>query len=65
MKGYRGQKNILRKLKIHPVSTIDEVFNIALVEKPKPVTGAVKAKASLADVAGKDVRPRCHESLGS
>jgi len=50
-------KNILRKLEIHPVSTIDEVLNIALVEKPKPVSGAVEAKASLADVAEKEVRP--------
>lgn len=50
-------KNILRKLKIHPVSTIDEVLEIALVEKPQPLPAAVEAKASLADVAEKGVRP--------
>ena len=50
-------KNILRKLEIHPVSTIDEVLDIALVEKPKPAPAAVEAKASLADVSEKGVRP--------
>jgi ATP-dependent Lon protease len=50
-------KNILRKLEIHPVSTIDEVLRIALVEMPKPASGAVEAKTALADVAGKEVRP--------
>jgi ATP-dependent Lon protease len=50
-------KNILRKLEIHPVSTIDEVLEIALVEKPQPLPVAVEAKAPLADVAEKGVRP--------
>ncbi len=50
-------KNILRKLEIHPVSTIDEVLEIALVEKPQPLPAAVEAKAPLADVAEKGVRP--------
>ena len=52
-------KNILRKLEIHPVSTIDEVLKIALVEMPEPAskTGGVEAKTSLTDVSGKEVRP--------
>ncbi len=50
-------KNILRKLEIHPVSTIDEVLKIALVEMPEPAPGPGEAKASLADVSGKEVRP--------
>ena len=50
-------KNILRKLEIHPVSSIDEVLKIALVEMPEPVPGTGEAKASLADVSGKEVRP--------
>ena len=50
-------KNILRKLEIHPVSTIDEVLKIALVEMPEPAPGTGEAKATLADVSGKEVRP--------
>ena len=50
-------KNILRKLEIHPVSTIDEVLKIALVEMPEPAPGGVEAKTSLTDVSGKEVRP--------
>jgi len=50
-------KNILRKLDIHPVSTIDEVLEIALVELPEPMPGAVGPKTSLADVAESDIRP--------
>jgi ATP-dependent Lon protease len=50
-------KNILRKLEIHPVSAIDEVLRIALVEMPKPAPGALDTKASLADVSDKEVRP--------
>ena len=50
-------KNILRKLDIHPVSSIDEVLEIALVEIPKPLTGAVEPKASLSGVSDKEVRP--------
>ena len=50
-------RNILRKLDIHPVSSIDEVLEIALVETPKPLPGAVEPNASLSDVAEKEVRP--------
>jgi ATP-dependent Lon protease len=50
-------KNILRKLEIHPVSTIDEVLKIALVETPEPIAGSVDANATLADVPSKEVRP--------
>jgi ATP-dependent Lon protease len=50
-------KNILRKLDIHPVSTIDEVLEIALVEVPKPIPGNVEPKASLTDVSDKESRP--------
>ncbi|MDX2428912.1 MAG: endopeptidase La [Xanthomonadales bacterium] len=50
-------KNILRKLDIHPVKTIDEVLEIALVEVPKPSSGAVGPKTSLTDVADTETRP--------
>jgi ATP-dependent Lon protease len=50
-------KNILRKLDIHPVKTIDEVLEIALVEIPKPLPGAVGPKTSLTDVADTETRP--------
>jgi len=50
-------KNILRKLEIHPVSVIDEVLGIALVEAPKPLTSALDTKTTLADVSEKEVRP--------
>ena len=50
-------KNILRKLDIHPVTNIDEVLEIALVELPKPLPGAVGPKTSLAEVAESDTRP--------
>ena len=50
-------KNILRKLKIHPVSTIDEVLKVALVEMPTPLPGTVEPNTSLPDVAEKEVRP--------
>ena len=50
-------KNILRKLEIHPVSSIDEVLEIALVELPKPLPGAVEPNASLSDVSDKEARP--------
>jgi len=49
-------KNILRKLAIHPVSTIDEVLEIALVEFPKPLPGAVGPKTSLTDVSEAETR---------
>jgi len=50
-------KNILRKLDIHPVTVIDEVLKIALVEMPKPVPDSVKTKSSLPDVVEKETRP--------
>ncbi len=50
-------KNILRKLKIHPVSSIDEVLELALVEMPKALPGAVEPNASLSDVSDKEARP--------
>ena len=50
-------KNVLRKLEIHPVSTIDEVLEIALAEMPKPKTANVESKTSLPDVTEKQVRP--------
>jgi len=50
-------KNVLRKLEIHPVSTIDEVLKIALVEMPKPIAGTVEPQSSLTDVNDKGVRP--------
>jgi len=50
-------KNILRKLDIHPVTTIDEVLEIALVEFPKPLPGAVGPKTSLAEVPETETRP--------
>jgi ATP-dependent Lon protease len=50
-------KNILRKLDIHAVSTIDEVLEIALLEIPKPIAGGVESKASLAEAADKESRP--------
>ena len=50
-------KNILRKLDIHPVKTIDEVLEIALVDVPKPLPGAVGPKTSLTDVAETETRP--------
>jgi len=50
-------KNILRKLDIHPVTTIDEVLEIALVEVPKPLPGAVGPKNSMTDVADTETRP--------
>ena len=50
-------KNILRKLDIHPVSTIDEVLAIALVELPKPSPGAAGPKTSLTEVAETETRP--------
>ena len=49
-------KNILRKLDIHPVKTIDEVLDIALVDSPKALPGAVGPKSSLTGVAEKETR---------
>jgi ATP-dependent Lon protease len=50
-------KNILRKLDIRPVTVIDEVLKVALVEMPKPAPDTVEAKSSLADVVEKETRP--------
>ena len=50
-------KNILRKLDIHPVSTIDEVLEIALVETPKPIPEGVEPNTSLTGVSDKESRP--------
>ena len=50
-------KNILRKLDIHPVSTIGEVLEIALVDLPKPMPGAVGPANSLTEVAESETRP--------
>jgi ATP-dependent Lon protease len=50
-------KNILRNLEICPVSTIDEVLEIALAELPKPITVAVEVKASMTDIGEKETRP--------
>ncbi len=50
-------KNILRKLEIHPVSTIDEVLKIALVEMPEPVPGALESKTVMAEAPDKETRP--------
>lgn len=50
-------KNILRKLEIRPVSEIDEVLKIALVEMPKPLPGGLKSKTRLVKGAGKENRP--------
>jgi len=37
-------KVILKKLEIHPVSTIDEVLELALTEAPKPLPAAIESK---------------------
>ena len=49
-------KNILRKLEIHPVSSIDEVLKIALVETPKPLPGSLGTKTALPKVSDKEAR---------
>jgi ATP-dependent Lon protease len=50
-------KNILRKLEIRPVSTIDEVLKVALVEMPEPVPDALGAKTAMPDAPDKETRP--------
>ncbi|MGA9574092.1 MAG: endopeptidase La, partial [Lysobacterales bacterium] len=50
-------KNILRKLDIQPVKTIDEVLEIALVNFPAPTTGTVGPETSLAKVTESETRP--------
>jgi ATP-dependent Lon protease len=37
-------KIILKKLDIHPVSTIDEVLELALTEMPEPLPAAIESK---------------------
>jgi ATP-dependent Lon protease len=37
-------KAILKKLDIHPVSTIDQVLELALTEMPKPLPPPVEVK---------------------
>jgi ATP-dependent Lon protease len=37
-------KVILRKLDVHPVSTVDDVLELALTEMPKPLPAAIKTK---------------------
>jgi predicted ATP-dependent protease len=39
-------KAILKKLDIHPVSTIDQVLELALIEMPKPLPSSVEVKKS-------------------
>jgi ATP-dependent Lon protease len=50
-------KNILRKLEIYPVTSVDEVLQVALVEMPKALPGKVEPKPSMSDVSEKEVRP--------
>jgi ATP-dependent Lon protease len=49
-------KNILRKLEIHPVSTIDEVLKLALVKAPAPAAGTLDTKTALSEVSDKEAR---------
>jgi ATP-dependent Lon protease len=49
-------RNILRKLEIRPVSTIDEVLNLALVEMPKPVLPAADAEKTAPKGTDEEVR---------
>ncbi len=50
-------KNILRKLDIRPVKTIDEVLEIALVEYPVPLPAAVGPETARPIVAESETRP--------
>jgi ATP-dependent Lon protease len=50
-------KNILRKLDIRPVSTIDEVLEVALLEMPVATPQAIEAKGPIADATDKESRP--------
>ncbi len=43
-------KVILRKLEVHPVSTVDDVLELALTKMPKPLPAAIESKK---DEAGK------------
>ena len=44
-------KAILKKLDIHPVATIDDVLELALVESPKPLAVGLETKK---EPSGKD-----------
>ncbi len=45
-------KVILRKLDVHPVSTIDDVLELALTEMPKPLPAAIETKKDASGKAG-------------
>ncbi|MEE8340328.1 MAG: endopeptidase La [Xanthomonadales bacterium] len=45
-------KVILRKLEVHPVSTIDDVLELALTELPKPLPVAIESKKDTGSKAG-------------
>jgi ATP-dependent Lon protease len=45
-------KTILRKLDVHPVSTIDDVLELSLTEMPKPLPSAIKTKKDAAVKSG-------------
>ena len=45
-------KVILRKLDVHPVSTIDDVLELALTELPKPLPAAIETKKDASGKAG-------------
>jgi ATP-dependent Lon protease len=47
-------KAILKKLDIHPVSTVDQVLELALTELPKPLPAAIESKKD-APKKGEDV----------
>ena len=44
-------KVILRKLDVHPVSTIDEALELALTKMPKPLPAAIEAKKDASNKA--------------
>jgi ATP-dependent Lon protease len=48
-------KAILKKIDVRPVSTIDEVLELALVEKPKPLPAVVETKKVEGEKAGDTV----------
>ncbi|MCW8926407.1 MAG: endopeptidase La [Xanthomonadales bacterium] len=50
-------KNILRKLEINPVSTIDEVLKVALVKMPEPAHETLGSKAAMNEAPEKESRP--------
>ena len=50
-------KNIIRKLDIHPVSTIDEVLKLALVEVPEGERLVVKSEKAIKAESGEEIRP--------